>query len=233
MSSTAPDKPFFDALLTEGNDLWSAIMRCNAHPDARTEDWSLLPVSARSSLEQWLAQVPDSGRNALDMEKSVTFVWNFEEESRKLALLDDAQLCRLAAVVGVTIHAPALARIVERQARLQCREALGESLFDYAQTRGQYQTGAAGDIMAKRDTDLPLPERCHLHGWLSLYFCSLRWPTELRGVFQRRLALIGPEASKVNVRDALSEADWQILWRLLKKCLLREVAPTWASYFNA
>ena len=226
-----PDKPFFDAQLAEGNALWPAIMRCNAHRCAKA-DAGPLAASARARLDDWLAQTPDSLR-AGDAGQKAAFFWDFGEDSRKIALLDDAMLSRLAAVAGVTLHAPALARIVERKARLACREALGEDLFDYAQTRGQYQTGAAGDIMARRDTDLPLPERCRAHGWLALYFCSLRWPRELRQIFLPRLAQLSGGDAVVSLGDGLGDKAWQALWRLLKKCLLREVAPLWKPYFTA
>lgn len=230
------DKPFFDALLAEGNALWPAVMRCNAHPRrtaAETAAEGPLPASARAELEGWLAQIPDSARGG-EVRTEAEFFWDFSEDSRKLALLDDGQLARLAEVAGVTLHAPALARIVEREARRACREALGAELFDYAQTRGQYRTGAAGDIVARRDTELPLPERCRAHGWLALYFCSLRWPKELRLMFFRRLArLSGASGATVSLGNALGDTAWQALWRLLKKCLLREVAPAWKPYFTA
>ncbi len=229
------DKPFFDALLAEGNALWPAIMRCNAHPcTAKTENAASLSPDALASLGTWFAQIPDSGRDG-EMPTDTVFFWDFGEDSRKLALLDDGQIARLADVAGVTLHAPALARIVEREERRACREVLGAELFDYAQTRGQYRTGAAGDIVARRDTDLPLPERCLAHGRLALYYCSLRWPRELRRSFQRRLeSLPGvPGDIAVNVGDGLSDSAWQALWRMLKKCLLGEVAPSWKPYFTA
>lgn len=226
-------KTFFDSLLGTGDALWAAIMRCNAHPCAQAAA-DPLPVSARASLEGWLAQAPNSGRGELSQGECV-FFWDFGEDSRKLALLDDAHLARLAAVAGVTLHAPALARLVTRRERVACRDALGADLFDYALTRGQYQTGAAGDLVARRDTDMPLHERCRVHGWLALRYCSLRWPDVLRQSFQSRLDALCGEAggTVVEVAGGLSETRWQALWRMLKKCLLREVAPSWKPYFNA
>ena len=234
--AVAADKPFFDALLAEGNALWPYILlRCNAHPCGRTDALGPLAGAAYADLEAWLAQLPDSLRAAASGQDAV-FFWDFSEHSRKLALLDDPQLSRLAAVAGVTLHAPALARIVERRERASCREALGEALFEYAQTRGQYQTGAAGDIVARLDTDMPLPARCRLHGWRALHWCCQRWPEALRRLFQQRLERLaaGIAVGGDEARDAvLDDAGWQALWRLLKKCLLREVAPAWAPYFTA
>ncbi|MBO4300970.1 MAG: SctK family type III secretion system sorting platform protein, partial [Desulfovibrio sp.] len=182
----SPEKPFFDALLAEKNVLWSAIMRCNAFPRMRTEFTSPLAANSFESLKSWLAGSPDSVRTE-ESEQDVVFFWDFSEDSRKLALLDDDQLSRLAAVVGVALHAPALARIITRKERLACREALGDELFDYALVRGQYQSGEATTIVAQRDLEVPLPERCRRHGWLALYLCSLPWPKELRMAFHRRL----------------------------------------------
>lgn len=228
------EKPFFDGLLAGDAGLWSAILRCNAHPRPAREAWGPFSAAASVGLDAWLAQSPDSARPVGETGQEAVFFWDFEEESRKLALLEDAQLQRLAAVVGVTLHAPALAKIVERKARLACREALGAEFFDYAQTRGQYVAGAAVDIMARRDEALPLPERCRLHGWRALSLCSLRWPKGLGRVFQARLAhLAGDVGTSVNGERPLGDSAWQALWRLVKKCLLREVAPSWARIFTA
>ena len=228
------NKPFFDALLAENNLLWPAIIRCNEHPCAENKDSTgSLPPDVLASLKPWLAQAPDSMR-ADSVEQEPVFYWDFNEDTRKLALLDDMQLSRLALVAGVTLHAPALAHVVTREERHSCCEILGEDMFDYAQTRGQYQTGTAGDVMARRDTEIPLPERCRAHGWLALYYCSLRWPKELRRLFLVRLAyLSGGCGAKVSLGDALSDTAWQALWRLVKKCLLREVVPSWKPYFSA
>ena len=233
-AASSADKPFFDAQLAEGNALWPAIMRCNAHPCAtKNEAAGLLSLDALASLEAWLAQLPDSGRDG-EMPKDAVFFWDFSEDSRKLFLLDDGLIERLAEVAGVTLHAPALARIVAREERRACREALGAELFDYAQSRGQYRTGAAGDIVARRDTELPLPERCRAHGWLALNLCSLRWPKELRRLFLLRLArLSGEIGTAVSLGNGLSDTAWQALWRMLKKCLLGEVSPSWKPYFTA
>lgn len=233
-AAVSVDKPFFDAQLAEGNALWPAMMRCNAHPcPAKQEAAGPLSPDALASLRTWLAQIPDSGRDG-ELPEDAVFFWDFGEDSRKLFLLDDGELERLADVAGVTLHAPALARIVAREERRICREALGAELFDYAQSRGQYRTGAAGDIVARRDKELPLPERCRAHGWLALYFCSLRWPKELRRVFLHRLArLSGEIGTTVSLGNGLSDTAWQALWRMLKKCLLGEVAPSWKPYFTA
>ena len=236
MAARVPaDKPFFDALLAEKSSLWPAIMRCNAHPRLQAHKLSvdgLLP-SAVLSLETWLAGMPDSGRPAIEPGEC-GFFWDFSESSRKLALLDDTLLGRLASVTGVTLHAKDLARIVGREERIIVREALGTDLFSYAQVRGQYMAGSAAALVARWDTELPLPERCRAHGWLTLYYCSLRWPRELRRVFHPRLARLSAACGvSLNPGDALDEVSWRALWRLVKKCLLHEVAPSWEPYFTA
>ncbi|MCR4666689.1 MAG: hypothetical protein K5657_05275 [Desulfovibrio sp.] len=227
------DKPFFDALLSEGNIFWPAIMRYNAHPCGQSKALQPFCADVRSSLNVWLAGIPDKCRDYID-EPETNFFWDFADDSRKIALLDDRQIARLADVTGVTLHARELAQVVQREERQICCEELGKDLFNYAQTRGQYQAGTAGDLVKKRDTSLSLTARCRLHGRLALYLCSMRWPEELRVSFQRRLeAMPGMEIPDISLNDSLNDKDWRALWRMLKKCLLREVEPSWKPYFTA
>ena len=229
------DKAFFDAFLEPENAkehfFWSLIVRFNAHPFLSQEQNLTSPL-ADPSLLSWLAQVPDAVRSGIpSRDDKAEFFWDFTEDSRKLALLDDKSLVHLALVAGVTLHARELAKIVERSARGVLCNALGESLFAYALARGQYQTGAAEKIVANRDIHLPLEVRCQTHGWLALRLCAMPWPDALRNRFIHRLEIVSGCPS--GLEERLDDSHWQALWRMLKKCLLREVVPSWAAYFTA
>ena len=231
MPGALAEKGFFDALMggnAQSKAFWPHVLRFNEHP---------LPARAQTdaawfspALDAWLSQVPDSLREPPSSASKPAFFWDFQEDSRKLALLDDSRLELLAKVSGVTLHAREMAKIVEREARLALTEVLGKKLVEYALARGQYQTGAAGAIVDQLHTDLPLVERCRLHGWLALHLCASRWPELLRERFVQRLSGMCHEVSYPG--DVLAETDWQAIWRMLKKCLLREVAPSWAAYFT-
>ena len=225
------EKQFFDTYLEPENAkehfFWPLIVRFNAHSCfLKEESQAFLTDPAFGS---WLGELPDFVRPQSDV--VADFFWDFAEESRKLALLDDRCLVHLAQVSGVTLHARELAKVVERTARGVLCSALGEKLFFYALARGQYQAGASEEIFAKRDTHLSLEARCQTHGWLALRFCAMAWPEALRSRFIRRLDSFSD--SPTDCTAHLDDARWQALWRMLKKCLLREVAPSWAAYFSA
>ncbi|MCR5814018.1 MAG: SctK family type III secretion system sorting platform protein [Desulfovibrio sp.] len=235
MARAFADTAFFDAFLDPENkplhQLWPHILRFNAHPcyDQPTLSEFLWP---QAELESWLAQLPDCLRTSLPEPGKPVFFWDFKEDSRKLALLDDQRLERLAMVSGVTLHAKDLAMVVERRARQELCQALGETLLEYAVGRGQYQTGLAGAIMADLDRDLSLAERCRLHGWLALHFCAQPWPEVLRLSLEKRLFSLSHGKSFADYEPVDDDA-WQTLWRMLKRCLLREVAPSWLAFFSA
>ena len=224
------NKPFFNALLNEENT-WPLIMRRNAGlvPKPR---WENVDEAFGQSLEQWLRVLPDSLRQKRQ-EGEFSFFWNYSEDSRKIALLEDAHLEQLAVILGVTFYAPDFSRIVERSKLLECRKILGEDLLNYAQMRGQFYTGEAGRLFVHYDEDLPLTERALLHGWLALQSLSLAWPQNLTRSFQERLSLLSSKHGISLIKNVtLKDSDRKTLWRLVKKCLLREVAPEWAQYFS-
>ncbi|MBR5998026.1 MAG: sulfate adenylyltransferase, partial [Deltaproteobacteria bacterium] len=65
--------------------------------------------------------------------------WDFTEESRRLALLDAANLKKLQKLFSVAVHAEEIAKIIVQAEVLAIRDSLGEDIYDYAMYRGQYQ----------------------------------------------------------------------------------------------
>ncbi|MBQ7585866.1 MAG: hypothetical protein IJU40_06445, partial [Desulfovibrionaceae bacterium] len=122
--------------------------------------------------------------------------------------------------------------VVIREERANLVEALGADLFNYALMRGQYQVGEALRIFKQKNLNLPLLKRCKLEGWLALKLCALAWPLELQQLFLERLKRLFKEED-LNLTISLKANDRNILWNLLKKCLLREVDPSWTQYFTS
>ena len=154
--------------------------------------------------------------------------WDYAEESRRLALLDAPALLELCRVTGVVLHAPAIATVLLRDEVLPLRASLGEETYQYALQRGRYQLGGVRRFFQWRDMDLPLAERCALHGNMALRLVAGLWPEEVALCVCDRLPAL-PEAA---VLPSLTEEECHELWRGVKKLLLKEVAPSWAPCFD-
>lgn len=224
-------KQFFADVLARRPALWQRLLQSDpaAQMPQTPESWREALGSGADSLSHWLRQRPliHAPRRQRIAERPEAF-WDYAEESRRLALLDADTLAGLGRVAGVALHAPAIAGVLLRDDVLPLRAALGEATYRYALQRGRYQLGTVRRFFQWRDTGLPLPERCALHGHMALRLVSELWPEELSLSFCRRL----PALPATVVLPALDEAERHELWRSLKKLLLKEVAPSWAPCFD-
>lgn len=231
-------KFFFDDLMGRSAYIWPRILRYNS---TACGDLGFLANSEfdTPSLRAWLAEENDTLRLfAPNLEP--TFFWDFDENSRKIALLDDQELFKLVRLSGVALHGRDLARVITRAEHLALKELLGEDLLSYAQFLGQYQAGQAYDLFVNRDLDIDLGVRSLLHGWMAVYLCSLEWPKALGTKFRERLEVFWREKGEAdimadpwpNMPHRLAKASWETLWRFLQRCLLCEVVPSWAPYFK-
>lgn len=224
-------KQFFADVLARRPALWHRLLQ--TAPAERIpqmpESWREALGSGAASLSHWLHQRPPAHtpRRQRPAERPEPF-WDYAEESRRLALLDADTLAGLCRVAGVALHAPAIAGVLLRDEVLPLREALGEATYRYALQRGRYQLGTVRRFFQWRDTGLPLPERCALHGNMALRLVAALWPEGLSLPFCRRLPALPATAGL----PALGEAERHELWRSLKKLLLKEVAPSWAPCFD-
>ena len=131
-------------------------------------------------------------------------------------------------VTGVVLHAPAIAAVLLRDEVLSLRRSLGEETYQYALQRGRYQLGGVRRFFQWRDTDLPLAERCALHGTMALLLIAGLWPEDVALRVRDRL----PALPATAVLPSLTEEECHELWRGVKKLLLKEVAPSWAPCFD-
>ncbi|MBQ7457155.1 MAG: hypothetical protein IJS54_06095 [Desulfovibrio sp.] len=229
--ASGEDTPFFASLIENTPALFAKIMAYNAalcrESEILAHAQTLFTEEQCAQLVPWLCGRPDSMREGVDAIQGL--FWNFQEESRKLALLDSALLRDLAAVLGVTVHAGELALLVTREERSQAIEVLGKERFTYALQRGQYLAGSVGALFRDRECDLPIARRCVRHGWLALALCAQEWPREVKDRFCDWLWEEAGESMEPVER--LTIPSWRLLWGLIKKCLVREVSPQCADFF--
>lgn len=224
-------KGFFADTLSRRPQLWQALLQTSLPREAASPAaplWHTELGQAAHSLQDWLLQRPLCSLqvSASDEKADVPF-WDYEEESRRLALLDPDALRRLSRMTGVALHAPDIAAVLLRDEVLPLREALGEPVYHYALYRGQYELGAIRRFF-QGNADMPLAERCTWHGNMALRLVSGLWPPELSLPFFQRLPAL-PDGMPL---PGLTEDECHELWRGLKKLLLKEVVPSWAPCFN-
>jgi len=230
--SPGPDtgRGFYRELAATRPELLGAIWRFNARgtPDGADAANAAGPGAVEPGVAALLAANP-RGRVALvRLSAPAAGFWAFEEESRRLALLDAPTLEALALHFGAAVNARALAAVVLRQEAEALAAALGRELVDYALGRGGFHLGEARAPFLARHGDRPLAERVRLHGREALALCAGRWPDALRALAARRFPGLLDGGTPAPEYDRAQE---RLVWFGLKKLLTKEVAPWWAPCF--
>lgn len=220
-------KVFFAELLTGKNALLEAMLAFNAvsRPAEGPPEVSGLAPEQVATL--W--RRPCVRAAFPPARPALASFWDFAEESRCLALLNQAGLDRLAGLFGAAVHAGAIAEVIVRDEVLALKRELGADLYAYALGRGRFAAGSIAELFAGRDRRLPLARRALRHGREALAVIRRAWPEALRA--RTRTLFTVPEGKMdgrvpdlVGVRDAV--------WFGLKKILLKEVVPQWAPCFS-
>ena len=215
------DKGFFFDIIAHNPLLFQAIANFNSAviPPVPEE---ISAVAGLDAAALW--RMPAVRKHFKTAEIQEAF-WDFTEESRRLALVDEASLKKLQKLFGVAVHAEEIAKIIVRAEVLAIQDSLGADIYEYAVHRGQYQLGGVSRHFCKEDTELPLLERIRKHGIRAMSLCSASWPEPLRKIFEEKL-------EETLEREKPSAEVRHVIWFGLKKILLKEVAPQWAPYFK-
>lgn len=235
-------KSFFQEVLSRRPILFKAMLAFNSP----REEWPETAIRGDVLAARLWAHSPRSRSFLLSMLPPQEGFWDFDEESRRLALLPPSKLNATVRLFAVGLHSRDIAHTVLRADVIALRRILGEELYSYALHHGQYQTGDAAKIFAGRDRDLSLYERIALHGRQSLAACMYRWPESLsaRMAPLLRAPSDGPSGgysgesfesgmSTTGLDFVISNpAAQRTIWFGLKKTLLKEVDPSWAPCFD-
>ena len=163
---------------------------------------------------------------------------DFQEETRRLALLDRKTLSSLALIYGACVYAQEAARMVRREDTMALRASLG-SYYDYALSRGRFQMQRAREFFAAFRREDPLPGRMAAAGFTALCHCLASWPEPLARLAAPRLPAELRSSLAEPGGGARGEGFWapdhavtpDFFWTDLKKLLLSEVAPQWQACF--
>jgi hypothetical protein len=219
--------------------LLAAILRFNA-PDSASFTPEALPEEAARLLREGALSRLEGSRAGKALVRAylfrqsgladTSFFWDFRDERRRLALLEQGVLSGLASLYGGCLYAPEAAKCVRRDEALALRAALGAH-YDYVLSRGRFQMQRAREYFSlfRFRQPLSLPERMRAAGFAALHLCMADWPPPLR---QRALLRLPPEAraAEPGLPPCAGET-LSVIWQDLKKLLLSEVAPQWQACF--
>jgi hypothetical protein len=226
---TSLDFNAYYRLLSENQALLTAVMAFNEPggpagglPELSGEGAPWAEMLAEPSLRGFFPRAAHAG------------LWDFTEESRRLALIDPQSFHRACLHWGAAVYADDLARVIARDEVLGLIADIGLDVYSFILNRGLFYLGSlrescrSGQLRAAGLTAGTLKRA----GLRAAALFARRWPEELRAKAAGKFALeefrLNPEpADGGPLADGLEEKTW----RWFKKILL-EVAPQWRPCFD-
>jgi hypothetical protein len=223
----------FTASLKEKPDLLAAVARFNA-PGIGDFAPEVLPALPAALQRDGRLQKLGGSRAG----KAMTRAWifrqlgakggftDFNEERRRLALLEKETLSSLALAYGACVYAQEIARLIKREEVAGLRSLLGAH-YEYALSRGRFQMRQAADYFASFMPDALLPDRMAEAGFTAMRLCLADWPEDLIRLAAPRL----PGALRLPA-DTNAAPLLPVFWADLKKLLITQVDPRWQTCFE-
>lgn len=149
----------------------------------------------------------------------------FMDVRSRLALVGSKTLLLLADYVGLGLNSAAIAQVVLQSQVRELKSMFGEAGYTFAVKKAPFMIGSR--VPTFRTHDAPLEERIRLQGRACIALCLNEQPQTLR----QRLALALPQGFLRLDGIAASAQHPDAAWPLVRRILLKEVAPQWAPCF--
>ena len=218
-------------LITDRPPLFRRIVEFNCHL-ARTADvshfgldghalaWGRLRTSRRAErrLSRWLIQ----SRNL-----SSEGFWEFQVESRRLALLSGGSLQKLIHFIGAAIYRTEITQSIDRRIVDQVKQSAGEDAYTFAIKRAQFvmkswsPTPAAGSFATDPQQQILIAGKQAVEACLA--------GEDLKLIQRVNLKL--PPAYALEV-PSQRDASFEDRWAVVKRILVTEVDPEFRTCFN-
>ena len=158
------------------------------------------------------------------------YCFDFSDPWRRLALVQSDQLRTLLFFAGVALFSDELAKTLQKEAVLRIKEQLGERAYRFALTKAPFLLGGS-------PRPLPTAEAVHANNYkkrvLSLgAHCFTQAFTGVPKGLTRRLQLKFPKGESPVFKEHAETSARGFFAGLLKKVLLQEVHPQWATLFT-
>jgi hypothetical protein len=207
-------------LLSEKPDLMAAVMTFNGSAEAPPEI-SGVPADHPVVREIW--SQPDL--RSFFPKKSWPGFWDFQDESRRLVLVDPEAFDQTRLYWGAALFAEDLALVIARDQVAELKKRLGSPIHHFALTNGRFYLGSLRRIQRRSVDPLALsPDDLQEAGLEAAAALAEAWPEELRTAAESRF-----QVQLVN--QPVKALSFEAVWPWFRKILL-EVAPQWRPCFE-
>lgn len=233
---------FFRELLDEKPELLKEIIRFNQTGRASDTD-----SGASASLEAALLRHPDllaarAERQRFGVwsveeraEPHETGVWDFENESSRLMLLDESEAKKLFILAAAALSGDAIAHALQKVEREALLQSIGSDVYRWAILRGRFQTGSLARAFENFAPGTHLSQRVPLLAGFLLQCLSEAWSEALKArslVLQKSFAGERPMSFEARVASDEALSLRRRIWFFMKKIIVRELEPSCQRYFN-
>ncbi|WP_022665955.1 hypothetical protein [Desulfospira joergensenii] len=221
---------FLRSLAADHPELFKAVVRFNASVNRKNS------VSKEADGSAVNAVINGSKRAAARLNGKFTRgFWDFEEESRRMALLDSKTLKTLLFTWGAAFCAPLLCRFVQKQDLEILHRDMEPGYTDFALKRGRFFLGDFDGIIRLDEAGAKaeqMPDLIMKHSMRAHEICLRYWPEPLRELQAEKIKLDLPDwFERKPEMDRPHPSHPRAVWFSFKKILLKEVAPEWTPCF--
>ena len=224
----------YRTLFQENKALLRAMLVFNASRAEQDRERLVETLSLDSGAAARLAAWPRACRNLTN--KPDPGFWDFQEEARRILLLDRDLFVRAVEHWGACFYAPVIWKTLNKADQTALKAELGDQLTAFAMGRARFYLGRTRSILPQpRGSHGPDRARTMVLGYGTAAFRLLTWgwPGLLRQTLDDRIHDLDCDIPfEAGREEALSPSEQRQLWGALKNILLREVAPQWTPCFS-
>ena len=227
-------RSFYRNLVLDMPQLFEAIVRFNTSIRLETEKNRLASWKDTSLLDGILFKSNRATAQFLGGD-TVSF-WNFEEESRRIALLEPSILKNLILSFGAALCAPLLNRFIRKKDVETLKQDIHSNYLDFARGRGRFILGDISEIIKLKEQNIA-PEKMRSliikYGMYAHGICSSAWPESLQNFEDSKIGHQLPDLFEHRIQlTQVNPSHLRAIWFSMKKILLKEVAPQWTPCFS-
>ena len=156
------------------------------------------------------------------------YFFDFEEQCRRLALIDLESLSNLVFFAGTALNAKRLSGIIERETLLSLKKDIGEKVYQFALKRAPILIGRVEAPFVMEQQSSGYRQHIMQCGMKCLKACFDGEPAALT----KRLLFKLHSRFSQDFEEQVQDIEKDRAWNIMRKILLMEVNPGWAPYFS-
>ncbi|MBO4317759.1 MAG: hypothetical protein J5855_05745 [Mailhella sp.] len=220
------DRRFLEDTALHNPELFKAILQFNAGHCFLPQPKAMLDSLPLQAADLWQDRY---FRHAAVSDPAAAGWWGFEHENCRFALLGKETLLKLCRRFSASVLGERIAHVIAREPQAQLKAKLGPELYRYAISRGRYQSGFLGKTFLSHLGPGSVADQFDMLTEVVLGLITDGWSDELDEMLG-----LPKQGSELEAAPAIALGpEHHAAFRfMLKKILLREVAPEWAPCFD-